>query len=357
MGSADRLLVDHFPALKDIPHVRLGTFPTPVEEVGLADVVPSFRGRAWIKREDLSSTDVGGNKVRKLEYLLADALDRECRTVLTTGGIGSNHCLATAWWGPEVGLDVECVIFPHDATPTSRRTLRAICALGPRITYAPRDSFVPPVVAARYAALTLGGRSPYLVTPGGSTVRGTLGFVDAGLELARQVADGDLEEPDAVYCAYSSGGTAAGLAVGLQLGGLRSKVIGVRVYPAPLASDRAVRWLATRTHDRIARRTNEPLPRFDPGLLTAPGEHLGEGYASTTEAGVAAKEIAKDLGYELEPTYTAKAFAAFLDAAAAARGDDRRLVFILSYDGRMAARLADGDIPTNRLPQPLRAYI
>jgi 1-aminocyclopropane-1-carboxylate deaminase/D-cysteine desulfhydrase-like pyridoxal-dependent ACC family enzyme len=330
----------------------LGTFPTPVDAIDLTSVLSSFRGRAWVKREDLCSDEVGGNKVRKLEYLLAHAQKRDRRTLLTMGGIGSNHCLAAAFWGPEAGLDVELVIFPHAVSPTSRRTLRAICALGPRITYAPGATALPAVVAARWGALTARGARPYLVTPGGSTVRGTLGFVEAGLELARQVAEGALETRDTVYCAYSSGGTAAGLAVGLQLGGLRTNVVGVRVYPAPLASTRAVRWLARRTHQRIGASS-----AFDPSLLHAPGTHLGAGYAEPTPASSAAQEIAEDLGFTLDPTYTAKAFAAFLDAAASPGGRDAKLVFVLTYDGQSARRLADDATDPTCLPGPLRRYM
>ena len=345
------------PTLDGIPHVPLGKYPAPVQPLDLAAVVPMFQGRAWVKREDLAGAQAGGNKVRKLEFLLARAREVGAGGVIMVGGIGSNHCVATAFYGPRVGLDVHLVIFPHEVTPASRRALRAICALRPKITHAPTDEVAATLAAARYAASLVAGRRLYPIWPGGSSARGTVGFVEAGIELADQIAGGELEAPDAIFVAYSSGGTAAGLSLGLQLAGVDTEVVAVRVYPAPLASAPVLRNLAERTHRFLASRCDDPLPAFDASRLRVRGEYLGRGYASPTEAASAAREAAAGLGLELEPTYTGKAFAAFLDAAGSRRYRDARLLFVHTYDARLPHRFGDTDIDPELVPLRLRGYV
>lgn len=352
----DRALVRAFPALKDLPRLDLGTFPTPVQPLELSGVVPSFRGRAWVKREDASAEDIGGNKIRKLELVFGDALDRGCRTVVTMGGIGSNHCLVTAYYAADAGLETQLVVFPHAPTPTARRTLRAIASLGPRIVVCPSATASPAVAAAIRTRLRVAGGRPYLIPPGGCSPAGTLGWVDAGLEIAEQVRAGELDEPDAVFVPYGSGGSAAGLVVGLQLGGLATRVEAVRVYDLPGTTTAWLRRLAKRAVRAIARRTGERPPVVDLSRVRVAGGYLGRGYAEPTEEGSAAREVAAGLGLTLEPTYSAKAFAAFLDAAAAPARREQTLLFVLTYDARIPEGLLEDD-PAALLPRGLRRYL
>jgi D-cysteine desulfhydrase len=347
---ADRALYRAFGPLRGLGHLDLATLPTPVGEIDLTSPVPAFRGRAWVKREDRSGAELGGNKVRKLEWLLGAATAAGRRTVLTSGGIGSNHALATTFYAAQAGLESDLVIFPHHVSPTSSRTLRAMCALGPRITFCPSDLLVPAFMAAEAARLRTAGRAPAIVLPGGSQPTGTLGAIDLGLELAEQVRSGEMEAPDAVVVPYGSGGTAAGICVGLQAGGVRCPVLAVRVYPLPLTS-RA--WLVV-----LARRALRLLRsgmRPDLGRLQVTGRYLGTGYAKPTEESGAAREIASGLGLELEGTYSAKAFAAFLDMAASPRWRRSNLLFVLTYDGRIPAGLDDA--PDDVVPPRLRRYL
>jgi len=329
------------------PYARLhlGSFPTPVQELDLQRVVPNFRGRAWVKREDLSGAELGGNKVRKLEYLLGEAVRLGRRHVLTSGGIGSNHAVATAFYARRAGLQAHLVVFPHHASDVSSRTFSAMCGLGAQITAAPSDKAIPAVMAASYARLTSSARRPYVILPGGSQLAGVMGAVDAGAELCAQVGRGELEEPDAVFCALGSGGTAAGLACGLQIGGLRTQVAAVRVYPFPVA---AVPVLARGALTRMGRR-----PGLDPGRVRVLTGYLGDGYAHPTQAGVAAMSAAGQLGLTLEPTYTAKAFAAFLEAAQ--KAPESKLVFWLTYDSRLPEDLPAPD--ARQVPRALRQFL
>jgi D-cysteine desulfhydrase len=344
------------PALKHVPYIRIGTYPTPVQPLDLSGPAPSFRGRAWVKREDLSAPILGGNKVRKLRFLFAEAAERSCTCFVTTGGIGSHHALVSAFYAAEVDLEPYIVMFPHHVTPSSRRTLTAIAALGPRITYSPSATASPAVATAVRARLAAAGRRPYFIPPGGCSVTGTIGFVEAGLELGEQVARGEMDEPDVVVCAYGSGGTAAGLCAGLQLAGLRTHVAAVRTYDLPATTRAWVRALASRTLRRLATLSGERLPRLDRSRLRVLGGYLGKRYAVPTEASSAARDVGASLGVPLDPTYTAKAFAAFLDAAASPAYRDKRLLFLATYDERMPDELLEGVTP-DALPRPLRRYL
>lgn len=344
------------PTLPGLPVHRFGTFPTPVEEIDLSRSVPSFRGRAWVKREDLSADLAGGNKVRKLEYLFGAALARRARALVTTGGLASNHCFAAAYHGRRVGLEPYLVLFPQRLTDEGARRFRANCALAAGLAFSPWATATPIVAAAVRARLAAKGLHPYAIPPGGSSVLGAIGFANAGLEIAEQVASGELEPPDVVFAAASSGGTAAGLALGLQLAGLRTRVVAVPVYPPPLTSVFLIRQLARRAHRRLSRLAGEPLPDFDPGRVALARGYLGSGYGEPTAGGSAAIEVARDLGLALEMTYTAKAFAAFLDAAGSEAHRERRLLFLLSYDARTPEDLA-ASVRPEAVPPSLRRYL
>ncbi|HVE92572.1 MAG TPA: pyridoxal-phosphate dependent enzyme, partial [Actinomycetota bacterium] len=233
----------------------------------------------------------------------------------------------------------------HHATEASRRTFGAMCGLGANVVHAASDSAVPAVLAATYARLAASGRRPYLIAPGGSQPAGVLGAVDAGLELCEQVRAGELEEPDVVVCAFGSGGTAAGLAAGLQLGGLRTQVAAVRVYPFPGA---AIGVLARRVLARLGHRGG-----LDPGRVRVLTGYMGAGYAQPTQAATSAVEAAAGLGLTLESTYTGKAFAAFLEAAG--RAPDSKLVFWHTYDARIPEGLPAPD--PDRAPPALRQFL
>jgi D-cysteine desulfhydrase len=154
-----------------------------------------------------------------------------------------------------------------------------------------------------------GGYTPAAFPIGGSDAVGALGWVGGGLEIAAQVARGELPAPDRIYVALGSGGTAAGLLVGLRLAGLASEVVAVRVAPSWLASGWRVRRLASLTLG-LLRRHGAPRVALD-GLRLVEDQY-GPGYARATTASADALAVATGEGLALEPTYTAKAFAALL---------------------------------------------
>jgi D-cysteine desulfhydrase len=291
--------------LRDLAHVELASLPTPVE------AAPALGARLWVKRDDLTgspSVGYGGNKVRKLEFLLADALRRGRRAVMTLGAAGSNHVLATALYARAAGLShAAAVLFPQPETEAVAERRAQFTALGLARAEVVGKAAIP------FGALWLGVRSlvgghgwPTWIPAGGSSPLGALGYVNAGLELGEQVAAGLLPEPARVYVPLGSAGTVAGLVVGLRWAGLATRVVAVQVVPRPWMSRAACARLAGRT----ARLVGVDAPGAD--AFEVDDRQLGAGYGEVTAAGLAAVERGRAAGLALETTYGAKALAALL---------------------------------------------
>jgi D-cysteine desulfhydrase len=297
----------------DLERVRLGEGPTPVREL---THLGEERGRAavWIK-DDGAYSEFGGNKARKLEWLLAAARARGKQTVLTGGALGTNHGLATALAARALGMRTVLVLVPQPLTEHVRRQVARIEASGAELHLARgvRRSY------ALAAGLFLARMSPplnfpYPMRPGGSVPLGCVGYVEAALELAAQIEAGDLPTPSHVVVALGSGGTAAGLAAGLKLAGLRSRLVCVLVNDLVRVDGRTVARLARRTV-RLLRNHGMGVGRVPvaPGDLVVERRWLGAGYGHPTDAGRRAIELLADReGIALEPVYTGKAMAALL---------------------------------------------
>lgn len=306
------VLFDAYPALADrIPWRPLGAFPTPVEELPSPPRAPSVR--LFVKRDDLSAPSYGGNKVRKLEHFLADAELSSSRTLITLGGLGSNHALATAVHGKQLGFAVDLVLYDQPVTPWVRANVGGFIAAGARL----HDGRSIPLAFARCATLfrerASAGAAPYSIMVGGTSRLGCIGHVTAALELAQQVREGVLPCPDVLFLPLGTCGTAAGLIAGLRIAGLPTRVVAVRVAD-PISANRAVlRFLAQDVADFL-HRVDPAVPRVhirgdDFDVIT---HHYGEGYGVPTPACEEALRWAAPR-LTLDPTYTAKALAATLE--------------------------------------------
>jgi D-cysteine desulfhydrase len=288
-------------AVTRAPRIVLGAYPTPVDRI---EALSTPRATLWVKRDDLSSAIYGGNKVRKLELLLGAARAAGRSKLLTIGAVGSHQVVATAVYGKLHGFAVEAILVGQPPSPHARRNLQVALAHGLVTSVAPAWALAPPLLAMRWE------RDTYFIKLGGSSALGSLGFVDAAHELAAQVAAGVLVEPEVVVVAVGSGGTAAGLAVGFEQAGLRTRVLGIAVSPpAPLLAHLA-RRLALKT---------AALAGLSPAAaaraakrIDVEGRWIGRGYGHSTPAGEAAIVDARSVGLALDPTYTAKGFAAAL---------------------------------------------
>jgi 1-aminocyclopropane-1-carboxylate deaminase/D-cysteine desulfhydrase-like pyridoxal-dependent ACC family enzyme len=258
-----------------------------------------------VKRDDQTSLLYGGNKVRKLEYLLAQARRRGATRLVTIGAVGSHHVLATTLFGSREGFRVEAALVPQPRTDHAAQVVRAGLGHGLRAMAAGGYLGVALRVLPRVLA-----KDAYFVTVGGSSLVGSLGYVAAAHELAAQVKNGDMPEPDVIVVALGSGGTVAGLAAGLETAGLRSRVVGVVVAEPPWF----VAWRARRLARACLRRVRATAPRgWLDARLAIDMRWLGKGYGYATEAGERATQAALGEGLTLDPTYTAKTFAAALD--------------------------------------------
>ncbi|HUU04146.1 MAG TPA: pyridoxal-phosphate dependent enzyme [Myxococcota bacterium] len=323
MSASDMPLARNLPLLVGrLGPLRLADLPTPVARLdGLGDCLG--RDDLYIKRDDLSSPLYGGNKVRKLEFLLGEARRKGVTHLLTMGGLGSNHLLATALHGNSLGLRTVGVVFPQPVNAGVRRNMAADRGVGVELVPIRSKYLLPVSVAKTLARVTIReGRAPLLIPGGGSSPLGALGFVNAGFELAEQVRRGELPEPAAVFLPYGTGGTAAGLALGLQLAGLTTRVLAVRVIDRLLAN-RPRMLFFMRALTRFVAGAGDTLDLGGApadNLKIIPG-YIGRGYGHRTRAAERAVELfGRREGIKLEFTYTGKAAAALLDFAAWMRG-------------------------------------
>jgi D-cysteine desulfhydrase len=302
-------LHDRFPSL-DLPHLPLGTAPSPVRRLeGLLDGV-----ELWLKDEGRYGDGAwGGNKVRKLEWIIPEAQRRGTRTLFTVGGIGTHWGLACALYGGEHGLHTVLGLVDQPVDDHVREQLARLEASGAsvhRFATVRRLKLAAPWLLASNLR---GGRLPWYLPAGGSNAIGSLGYVETGLEIAAQVTAGSLPEPATVVTAIGSGGTAAGLALGLRLAGLRSRVLGVVVNDAFALDAPVIARLANQTATLLHDRGAGGLPTLTAADLTTRDDWLGRTYGDPTPASTAMVERAAGLGLALEPVYTGKALAAIAD--------------------------------------------
>ncbi len=297
-----------YPELGRRPFLPLLHGPTPVEPMGRLEGYLG-RGGVWVKRDDLASPVYGGNKVRKFEFLLADALDAGARGLWTVGGLASTQVTATALFGRALGLPVRALLFDQAMTRFGRHALLADVAAGAELVY---GGPLPLTALRALGEAAFGGRGYALVAPGASTPRPNAGFVDGAFELAEQVRRGEMPRPDAVVVPAGSGGTVAGLALGFARLGWPTEVIGVRITSRLVCHAPWVRALAEAT-GRALERASPRFGRPGRGALRLRIEHrvAGAGYGEpTVEAREGARRLAEVTGHEGEVTYSGKALAA-----------------------------------------------
>jgi len=275
--------------------LELGSYPTRVDRL---EPLCGSGSNFWVKHDDATNARYGGNKVRKLEYLLADASRVGARRIVTFGAAGSHHVLATTVHGVAAGFEVAALLTPLPFSEHARSNLRWALQAGLTAYACPSLAALPVMLARTHR------RHDYLVPPGGSSATGSAGYADAAVELARQVRDGELPEPDVIVVALGSGGTVAGLLAGLEETTLRCPVHAVRVVPWPMVSGASVIALARTVARRRGKAASVSALRK---RLVLVEDRLGRGYGYATSWGEEAMGRGRGAGLELEATYTAKA--------------------------------------------------
>ena len=279
----------------------LGQWPTPLQpHDGLARAL-GLR-TLWLKREDAG----GGNKVRGLEFLLGGVPPRS--VFVTIGGVGSSHCLATARASRQLGHRTAVALYPQPETDASRRMGDAIADTSDVVLCASSIVTLPwTVLRVWRAAQRLGAATPRWIPGGGAHPRAVLGHFLAALELGTQLD----APPDAIVVPLGTGGTAAGIALGVAWLGWSTDVIGVRVAPAIVANRWRTLRLARNAAALLRRRGVEfTVPRS--AIRVRVVDAMGKGYGHPTPEGERARTLVGEHGVRLDPTYGAKAFSVML---------------------------------------------
>jgi len=338
-----------------LPHRSFLPGPTPVEAL----TIPGLGGRSLlVKRDDVSCPLYAGNKPRKLEFLIGRAQARGVRRLVTTGGLGTNHGLATTILAREVGMETTLVLVDQPITPKVRESLLLYRAYGAEVVHGRNVPGTAAAVARILARCALRGERAELIPTGGTSPLGLVGIVSAGIELACQVERDELPEPAAIFVAVGTGGTLAGLALGLHLGGLASRLVGVLVTDILPPNERRLA--------RLARSSLALLRRHDPGLPDdeipadsfelARGE-LGPGYGASTPAAEAAVRSAASAGLSLETTYTGKCLAEILRRAGEDALPKGPVLFWNTYNGVDVAAHAPRHADIRELPGSIQRLL
>ena len=315
-------MIARWPRLSEtLPRVDLQVRETPIEQWDLGGVT------LLVKRDDLSTPTFGGNKARALELLLAGVSPSD--VLLTIGSSGSTHALAVALFGARLGARTRVFTWPQEEHAVSRSTGKRL-----RMVAQVTASRTPVTAMLRASLVRLrGGRRIRWIPAGGSSALGAVGHATAAIELADQLARASVPAPDTLVVPLGSGGTAAGLMLGLALAGLPTRVLGVRVVPRVVANRRRVMRLARAAAARFSELAGAPPPEIRDDRLVIEQAQYGGAYARETDASRAAVALVRASGGpSLEGTYSAKALAAALTHARSASHE--RVLFWLTFDGR-----------------------
>lgn len=299
-------------AVGALPSVPLAPYPTAVEDLFRLRAALGGGPRLLIKRDDTIGFAFGGNKVRKLRLVAADAVRHHADTLITSGGIQSNHARVTAAAAAKLGL--HCVLVAN-GEPPARHTANALLdrLLGAEVRYVPSREARAAAVADAADELRRAGRRPYVIPVGASTPLGAAAFVQATEELFEQI-----DPPDVIVHATSSGGTQAGLVAGCLLAGVKTRVIGISADESSQSLGRDVR----RIIDGLPALLGIDRTRLEAPAIEVDDRYVGAGYGIPTDPSREAIELmARTEAIFLDPTYTAKALAGLIGAVR--RGDFR----------------------------------
>jgi D-cysteine desulfhydrase family pyridoxal phosphate-dependent enzyme len=318
------------PELDRVPRIELAITPTPLQDAPRLAAAVGL-DRLLVKRDDNTGLALGGNKARKLEYLVAAATRAGADILLTIGAAQSNHCRCTAAAARVAGMDAH-LIFNGPPVEEVQGNLLLDRLLGATWSFSP-DRPAAERMAEMAEELRAAGRRPYVIPGGGSNGLGALGYVRCALELTEQLAQLG-ERPRYVVCAGGSCGTLSGLTLGLALAGSEAQLAAVSISNS--VPDRVAR--AREIMAESCGLLDLALPNAVPAIW---GGYVGPGYGMQTELSTRALEMAaRTEGLILDPVYTAKAFGGLIGEIEAGRvARDDLVVFV--HTGGTPALFAD----------------
>ncbi|MDZ7821322.1 MAG: D-cysteine desulfhydrase family protein [Candidatus Marinimicrobia bacterium] len=303
--------------------ITLAQLPTPLHGMPSFRRALDFSGSIYIKRDDLTGLAAGGNKSRKLEYLTGDAVEKGADTLITAGGLQSNHCLQTAAAARKLGFDCHLVLGEKKPGKINGNLFLDLLA-GASVHYTDRAGREKKMQELA-ESLRAEGRHPYVIPVGGSNATGTVGYVMAMDELQRQLALTGIP-CDRIIVASSSGGTLAGMTLGAKYCGFKGKITGISIdrektgkhaFPPELAA------LANRTAELL-----ELDIRLAPGDFDLEYGYLGKGYGVVGEnERKAIMMLPQTEGIFVGPVYTGRALGAMIDCIRKGKWRDENLLF------------------------------
>jgi len=347
-----------FPLLKKhLPYVSLGDFPTPVEKIDSLGKDLDI-AQLYIKRDDISGRIYGGNKIRKLEFLLGSARLKGAKEVLTYGCVGSNHALATAVYALKIGMRSISMLLPQLNAHYVRRNLLMSYVNRAELHHYRDTSLLN--IGTKYQVhlhKLRNGIAPLVIPSGGTTPLGTIGYVNAAFELREQINQGLIPEPDCLYVTLGTMGTAAGLLLGLRAAGLKTRLVAVRVVAGFVANPEKFAALF--------RKTNDLLHSTDPSFPVVPlstkeldirNGFFGGQYSQYTREGMHAIQLMKDTeGYKLDGCYTGKTFACLIHDAKSGDLKNKTVLFWNTLNSREFSDVIKA-IDYHKLPHNFHSY-
>jgi D-cysteine desulfhydrase family pyridoxal phosphate-dependent enzyme len=303
-----------------LPSVPLFTTPSPVEELHAFRRAMGGGPRLLVKRDDTLTFAFGGNKVRKMQLVAADALAKGADTLITSGGVQSNHARVTAAAAAKLGL--RCILVangPEPPKPTANALLDRL--VGAEVRHVARREDRAPAMEAAAEEVRGSGGTPYVIPVGASTPLGAAAFVQAVDELRQQLPS----PPDVIVHSTSSGGTQAGLVAGCLLAGLDTRVIGVSADESADSLEREIRGII----DGMPAVLSLKAERLKSAEIVVDDAFVGGGYGvPTEESEEAIRLLARTEAVFLDPTYTSKAMAGLIARVRAGEfGDDKTVLF------------------------------
>jgi len=368
MDKMKPILFDIYPELEgNVPWIPLLTnLPSKVERLKeLEKHLKLDGGEIYIKRDDNIHNIYGGNKLRKFEFILGEALRKKKKGIITLGGIGTNHGLACAIITKELELKCELFLSLQPLNWHVQRSLLLYDFFGAKLHFAKSFEFgvfkslLFRLFHPKFFLMSNGG-SPIL---GFGTPLGTVGFINAIFELKKQIDEGSLPIPDIIFVPAGSSGTSAGLTAGCKLLGLKTKVYPVKVSLDIVVNQKTIMKIANKTL-KFLRKRDKKIPDVKVGendfqLIKG---YLGSGYGVKTIKGQSAVDLIYELegkknDFKLETTYTGKTMAAMLEFLEKEENKSKKILFWNTYNSNdLDNYLRETKFDYEKLPKKFHKY-
>ncbi|TES94689.1 MAG: pyridoxal-phosphate dependent enzyme [Promethearchaeota archaeon] len=368
MENKKPILFDVYPNLEGkVPWISILTgIPSNVDRLTeLENHLKLIDGEIYIKRDDKDHKIYGGNKLRKFEFIFGEVLKKKKKGIITLGGIGTNHGAACAIVAKELDLDCELFLSLQPVSWHVQRSLLLFHYFGAKLHFTKMfelgviKSLLFRMIHPKYYLMSIGG-SPLL---GFGTHLGTIGFVNAIFELKNQIDEGILPEPDIIFVAAGSTGTAAGLTAGCKLLGLKTKVYPVNVSRDIVVNPKNLIKIANKSIKYLRKRDKSiPDVQVNMGDFKMIKGYLGSNYGVKTVKGQKAVDLVyelegKKLGFKLETTYTGKTMAAMLEFLEKEENKSKKILFWNTYNSNdLDKYLRETKFEYEKLPKKFHKY-